>query len=242
MAGPTLLVDPPTREKRVGGLSGVVEFRENDRLSHVEGLVFQSDGCQFPDTEESRCLADAPVPDKKFAGTSTADGINAPVTLYAGVKCFAAPNADEAERARLALEEGRDQVLEKLLGEWGLAGTSVNPSSNVKGAVGQVEQALDKGYRGRGIILMSRLEAVDAGLEYTDGEYLRTKLGTPVIASGWIQPGAVIGVGSVTIEHGEVVERDAYEPLKNTHSALAEQVYSILVDCEFRVVSATTNT
>lgn len=240
MAGPTLLVDPPIREDRIGGLSSVVPFRKNDRLAHAEKVTFQSDGCEFPETEESRCLATAPVADKEFAGTATADGIAAPITLYAGVKCFAAPDADEVERARQALEDGRDQKLEELLADWADGGAAVAAGSTPKNAIGRIEQALDKGYRKRGLILMSRFDALEAGLEYTEGEYLRTKAGTPVVASGWVEPGTVYGLGAVTVEHTDVVERDVIEPQKNTHWALAEQVYELLVDCEFRIKSAIT--
>lgn len=242
MAGPTLVVEPPVREKRVGGLSGVATFRSNDRLAHVEKLSFQSDGCDFPETEESRCLAAAPVPDKKFTGVSTADGLDSPITLYAGVKCFLAPNPDEQERARRALEDGRDRVLEEILAEWAAGGTAVTAGTNAKTAVARVDQELDDKYVGRGVILMSRFDAAEAGLEdVADSDaYLRTKTGTPVVASGRIAPGTVYGVGAITVEQGDVFERDVNDVLSNIHYALAEQVHALLVDCEYRIKSAIT--
>lgn len=240
MAGPTMQVDAPKRNKRTGGLSDVAEFRSNGRLGVAETVVFQSDGCGFPETEESRCYAAETPEDKKFSGVPFDDAIGSTVTLYAGVKCFVAPNPDEVEKARANLEEGRDRVLEGILATWAGGGTAVTAGSSPKNAVARVDHALDKGYRGQGVILMSRFDANDAGLEYTEGEPLRTKTGTPVVASGFIEPGKVYGVGAIAVEQGEVVERDVIEPQKNTHWALAEQEHTILVDCEFRVVSTIT--
>lgn len=242
MAGLTTLVEPPVREKRVGGLSGVATYRSNDRLAHSEGLVYQSEGCVFPNTELSRCLADAPVADKTFDSIPTADGIGEPVTLYAGITCHIAPEPDELERARQALEAGKDRVLEGMLADWADGGTAVTAGKDAKTAVARIDHELDKSYVGRGVILMSRYDADLAGLEDADDgdAYLRTKSGTPVVASGWVEPGTVYGLGAVVVEHGEVVERETVDPLKNTHWALAEQVHALIVDCEFRIKSTIT--
>lgn len=239
-SGPTLEVQAPTRAPREGGLFAAVEVRPNDRLAHIEAVVFQGDPNVLPSAEESRCLATAPVANKTFGGVSTDQGIGAPFTLYAGVVCFAAPESDEVEKARAVLEAGRERVLEQRLATWAAGGTGLAAGANARAAVGRVEQAIDAGYVGRGVILMSRFDAVSAGLEYVEGELPRTVNGTPVVASGVIAEGTVYGVGAVVVEHGDIVERDVLAHLQNRHYALAEQVHALLVDAEFRVRASIT--
>ncbi len=240
MAGPTLQVQAPSRAPREGGISSVAEFRENDRIALAEDVVFQSDGCDFPQTEEVRCYA-TETPDAKTAtGVDIVDAIDVPFTLYAASQCFAGPDADYAERARRTLDEGRDQEVEERLGAWAAGGTALSAGTTAKEAVARVDQGIDAGYRGRGIILMSRFDADLAGLEYKNGEPLRTKTGTPVVASGRIAPGTVYGLGAVAVDHTSVLERDVIKPDTNTHWALAEQALAIVVDCAFRVKSAIT--
>lgn len=240
MAGPTLQVDAPTRAPREGGISTVAEFRVNERIANAEDVVFQSDGCDFPNTEENRCYA-AEVPDAKTAaGVDIVDAIEAPFTLYAASQCFAGPQADYAERARRALDEGRDQEVEERLGAWAAGGTALTAGTNAREALARVDQAIDAGYRGRGVILMSRYDADLAGVEYKAGEALSTKTGTPIVASGRVAPGTVYGLGAVAVDHTSILERDVVKPDTNTHWALAEQALAIVVDCAFRVKSAIT--
>ncbi|PTT20059.1 hypothetical protein DBR36_06545 [Microbacterium sp. HMWF026] len=241
MAGPTLDVPAPKRAPREGGILTVAELRPNDRLAHVEAIVFQGDGNDFAHTEESRCYAPQPVADKTFDGIEITEGLGTPFTIYAGVRCFEAPDPDEVERARRALETGRERVIEGRLAAWAAGGTALAPGATARAAVGRVDQALDDGYVARGVILISRFDAADAGLEYTEGEPLRTKTGTPVIASGRVAPGMVYGLGAVTVEHGEIVERDVHQVRFNRHWALAEQPHALIVDAEFRVSAAITN-
>lgn len=239
-SGPTIIVDPPKRAPREGGILAVSERRSNDRLAHAEAVIFQAEGNTFPHTEESRCYAVTPVPDKTFDGTENIEGLGTPFTIYAGVMCHAAPNPDELERARAVLDAGWQRVIEGRLAEWAAGGTALPAGATARAAVGRVDQALDDGYVARGIILMSRFDAVDAGLEVEEGRPLRTKNGTPVVASGAVEPGTVYGLGAVAIEHGEILERDVIEARANRHWALAEQVHALIVDAEFRVHSTIT--
>jgi hypothetical protein len=243
MAGPTIEIQPPRRTPREGGIdTDVAEYRSNDRLYTAEAVVFQSDGCTFPDPDENRCYADAPVADKTYDGIEIEDAIGAPFTLYGAVSCFATPDPDEEARANAILSEGQGLELETALGTWADGGTALTAGANVIEAIGRVEQALDSQYRGRGVILMSRFDAVLAdaagALDWRDGRPY-TINGTPVIASGGIAIGTVKGVGAIVVERSEVISREVIKPLTNRIYAVAEQSFVIAVDCEFRVKSAT---
>lgn len=240
MAGPTIVVEAPTRVARTGGISLAADFRENDRIANADGVVFQSDGCDFPETEELRCYAAEAPDDKTASGVNTLGAIGDVFTLFAATQCFIGPDDDFEERSRNTLEGGRDREIEAQLAAWAGGGTALAAGTTAKIAVSRVDQALDAGYLGQGIILMSRFDVADAGLEYSEGELLRTKNGTPVVASGRIAPGVVYGIGSVSVEHSELVEKRAQKLDTNTTWALAEQAIAILVDCAFRVRSAIT--
>lgn len=244
MAGPTIEIDPPVRSPRVGGLSKVATFRTNDRLGVAESVVFQSDGCEFPSTEQSRCIATAPVPDKTFAGIVIQDAIGAPFTIYAGVACSAGPEPDELQRAERTLQEGEDRTLEEVLGAWAAGGTTLPVGSNVPEAIAVVEQELDSKYIGQGIILMSRHDVIfaNANGDILDGDVRGdgipvTLNGTPVLASGKIEPGTVYGLGAITVEKSTAFSHEHIDPTHNKIYALAEANYVLAVDCEFRVKS-----
>lgn len=244
MAGPTIEIAPPPRTPRVGGLSKVATFRSNDRLGVAESVVFQSDGCAFPSTEESRCIATAPVPDKTFSGIDIEDAIGAPFTVYAAVQCFAGPDPDELQRAEAIYEQGLDRTLEGVLGVWAAGGTALAAGGTAAGAVALVEQALDANYLGRGVILMSRADAVRADVDgmLHDGPdgIPYTINGTPVIASGKIAPGTVYGTGAIAVEHSAMFSHEQIDPTHNKIYALAEANFVLAVDCEYRVKSSAT--
>lgn len=239
--GMTLPVQPPARAERLGGIRAVAEFRENGRLGPAEALVFQSDGCALPNTEKNRCIADTTVPDKTADGIDNLNGIGEPFTIYAAVACWAAgPDDDELQRAEAALEAGKDRTLEEVFGVWAQAGTPLAGATDFVGAIAELEQELDSKYLGRGIISMSRADAVrakaagaieDAG----DDGSLKTVNGTPILASGMIESGTVSATGAIVVEHTSVNSYDVLDPQANQHYALAEQMHALVVDCEFRV-------
>lgn len=242
MAGPTLEVSAPTRAPREGGIEDVAEFVHNERLATVQGIVFVSDGCNFPELYEGLCYATDPaVPDEKtFDGIEIEDG-GIPFTLYSGVECFMNGGTYEefAARARAAFDMGHGREIENQLGLWADGATAITTpvATGVTAAIGRIQQDLDDRYVGRGVILISRFDAnaaLAAGALDHEGEFLRTKLKTPVIASGRIAPGTVYGLGAVKVEHTEVVAREVDDPTTNRRYALAEAVFALVVDCEFR--------
>lgn len=241
MAGPTIEIQPPVRRERQGGIRDVATFRSNDRLGAAAGLVFQSDGCTFPQISEHLCYVGEVTPDDKtFEGIDLQNGVGEPFPLYAGVKCFLGPDPDELERARAALEAGKDRALEGQLGTWAAAGLPLVAGAGVADAIALVEQALDSQYLGQGVILMSRADAVRAhaagALEYTASGPV-TINGTPVLASGFIAMGTVSGLGAITVEESGVSAYQKELLEENELWALAEQIFAIAVDCEFRVHS-----
>ncbi len=224
MAGPKLLIEAPVREDREGGIETVATFRDNDRLGAAESVVFQSDGCEFPKLDEHHCYTGEAEPDAKtFAGIAIDDAIGGPFPMYAGIKCTLGP--DEAEfdaRARAALANGQGRELEAALAAWAAGGTALTTPvlAGIAATIGRVEQAL-------GV-----LEVV--------GGQLQTKLKTPVIASGRVTAGTVFGTGAIVVEHSETKTYPVLDPTHNQRYALAEAVYVLAVDCEYRVKSATT--
>ncbi len=244
MAGPIIEIDPIVREKRVGGIEDVAEFRENERLGAGEAIVFQSQGCTFPRLSEHLCYTGSGTPDKTFDGIGIDDQIGEPFVLYTAVRCTAAPDPEELERAERLLEEGAGRELEAALFAWA-AGGVVAGGGTVAGigpAIARIEQQLDATYLGRGVILMSRYDALNAGAvalrDAPDGGPLFTKLGTPVIASGRVTPGTVYGLGAVVVEHSPTKSVETIDPEINQDYGLAEAVYVIAVDCEFRIKTA----
>jgi len=203
-------------------------------------LVFQSETCTPAQREVLRCINEAAqVGDKTFFGISTSEGIGEPITLYGAVACFVGPDPDYLERARHALENGRDIQLEFQLAQWGQGGGVVGNGATVVDSIALIEQALDQDYPGKGVIMLSRANALRAAaagaLEVRDGK-LQTKLGTPVIASA-AAPDSVFGFGAIKVEEGPTVENDVIHPNTNRQFGLAEAAYAILVDCEMRFVS-----
>lgn len=242
MAGPTLRLEAPTRADRLGGLSHVAEFIERNEIGVAEDFVFQSEGCAFPQLEAARCFVED-VPDKQFGGIFVNNSITDLFTIYAGVRCFAGPESDHEERASRALRDGRDRVLESQLGLWLAGATVLAAGGTVTGALAEVEQALDSQYVGRGVIVMSRADAIRAhstgGLVPGPNGTAHTINGTPVLASGMIASGQVHGTGAITVTHTSTFNRDVIVHRKNLHDALAEAQFVISVDCEFRVKSST---
>jgi hypothetical protein len=245
MAGPELPIEAPPRERRLGGIADVASFRRNERLGAAEGIVYQSNGCTFPSTEELRCYADPTPPDKESDGIDIEFGIGKPFTIYGSVKCKVGPDPDEVERAQAILELGQDRMLEDELETWAAGGTALTAGANIVESVARVEQALDSQYLARGVIAMSRYDAVLAKAAGAIDEdeatgKLQTINKTPVFASGFFSIGTVYGLGSIVVEHSDPVVNETVDLSFNQHYGLAEAVFAIAVDCEFRVKSTIT--
>ncbi|QNJ55524.1 hypothetical protein SEA_PHINKY_32 [Microbacterium phage Phinky] len=243
MAGPTLTIQPPTRASRLGGIMQVAEVRVNARVGIGQNVKLISAGCEFPNTEVLRCFAEAEVPDKTYDPIVIDDAVAEPFVIFAGVQChLSADVSDYLPRARQQLEDGQGRVLEDALESWGVGGTALAAGGSPTGAIARVDQELDDKYIGRGVILMSRFDAVLAAANgaLKDVNGVPTTInGTPVIASGRVAPGTVYGFGSIVIEHSPVTDGEATDHETNKHFALAEATYVLAVDCEFRVKSST---
>lgn len=244
MAGATQVIAAPARLARLGGITSVADVITDARLGIGPDVVYQAEGCEFPNTEALRCFADTPPPDKTFSGIGIDNAIGEPFTLFAGVQCFINSDmADFLRRAREQLAAGQDRVLEEVFGVWADGGTVLDPGGTVQHAVAFVEQELDDKYIGQGTIAMSRFDAVlaDAAgiLTLVDG-VPHTVNGTRVLASGRIAPGQVYGTGRIGVVHNEVQAYEATDYTTNKHFALAEAQFALTVDCDFRVKSATT--
>lgn len=242
MAGPNIQVEAPPRADREGGISDVATFRPNDRLGIADTIIFQSAGCEFPNLYEDLCYNGEDPVDKTFDGIVIDDAIGAPFALYAGIKCVEGPDPDEFERAERQLNDGEDRELEDILEAWATGATAITVAGGgVTTALARVEQQLDSAYVGRGVILMSRYDATvaaTAGAIERVGGILQTKQGTPVIASGRVTAATIYGLGAIAIEVTNIETREVLDPTTNSRYALAERIYAIVVDCEFRTKTA----
>lgn len=245
MAGPTIEIQAPPRQRRLGGIAAIATFRTNERLAAAEGAVYQTQGCSFPQVSEHLCYVGEEEPSEKVSsGITLEDAIGAPFPLYAAVACTTSPDPDELARATRILDEGKDRALEEALATWSAGGTALAAGGSVQGAIAIVEQELDDSYVGRGVIMMSRADLIraDAAGVVKDKDGIPTTIaGTPVLASGRVTPGTIHGLGAIAVEHSTTDAHETLDPTVNQHYALAEAVYLIAVDCEFRVKSSTTS-
>lgn len=238
------LVEAPARGTRRGGIKDVASFVNNDRIGATDLVSFLSDGCTFPLPAIGLCYGEVVAEEKTSTGIDIIDGLP-PFALYAGVECYIAPDSDNAERARSLLEQGEDRPLEQKVMEWANGGAPLVAGTSVTAAIANVEQAMDQQYPGVGVIMLSRGDAVLAGAQGSietsaDGK-LTTVLGTPVIASGWLPRGTAYGVGAITVLKSDVASVDTIDHRTNREWSVAEAVYSIIIDCAFRVHAAFTD-
>lgn len=244
MAGPVIEIVAPTRTARAGGIKTVAEFRTNERLGAAEAVQYQSLGSDFPEVSEHLCYTgEADPEDKAFEDCELEDAIGAPFPLYSGVRTYMNAGPGDMERAAASLGFGEDRGLEEALATWAAGGTALTGGGSVMGAIAVVEQSLDAGYLGRGVLLMARSDAVRAlsvNALVREGDTLATATGTPVIASGVVTAGTVYGLGAVLVERSAVATYATDDVQFNRHYALAEATYVIAVDSEYRVKSATT--
>jgi hypothetical protein len=237
-----LPVAAPTRPDRLGGIRKVATWVEDARIGAAETVVFQSDGCTFPQLAIGLCYGETTVTEKAGVGIANLSGIGAPFAMYGGIKCFLGPDSDLAERARNVLIDGEDRMIEDRLEAYASAGTALAAGTTLVGAVANIEQNMDDVYLGRGYLLMARGDAVraraqgaiiDPGL----GDLPTTINGTPVVASGRVAAGTVYGLGATTVLRSSVTTIEALDPRSNDEWQIAEAVYAIVVDCAYRVKS-----
>ena len=240
-------VQGPVRRPRQGGIKSVVpEFIRQPRLAVSQGIAYEGSGCALPSATRAGCYDDLyPSLPKTPTGVNQYDAIDPGIfALYAGVECYIGGDADGpsyVEQAASLLEAGEDRGVEQRLASWSIAGFGSNPmyAPNITAAIGQLENAADVSYVGAPILLMSRIAAdqavADGVLSREDGRLI-TPNGNYVIATSAIpvnQP-FISAVGSVAVYASDVVSALALEHDENLSMAIAERVYSIAVDCDFR--------
>lgn len=237
-----VVTEAPARAERLGGIKRVAEVRTAPRIGAAESVLYITDGCTFALPAIGLCYSNAVSTPKTGVGLGNIAAAVPPFALYGGVRCWAGPDSDYQERARNILEWSEDRAIEQRLAAWATTnGTSVTGGS-ITGAIAAVDNALDVNYVGQGVILMNRGDAVRAASAFAitygiDGAY--TVNGTPVVASGAVPAGTVLGVGAVTILKSNVEAIDTIAPQSNTEWSVAEAVYAVLVDCNYAVKAAT---
>jgi hypothetical protein len=236
-------VAAPARQTRLGGIRAAATWVTNARIGAAEGVVYVSDGCTFPLPAIGLCFGETVVTEKDGVGLDQFTGVGEPFALYGGVACFIGPDSDFPERARNILIQGEDRAIEDRLEAWAAGGTPLT-ATDIVDAIASVEQEADQNYLGRPIILMSRADAVRAAaamaIEYGIDGLPYTVNGTPVVASGSVTTGALAAIGAVTVLRSEIGDIGTFDHTLNTEWAVAEAVYSIIVDCDFRVYATYT--
>lgn len=246
MAEPRVLVSPPERRPRRGGIKSVVDnFTTVPRLGAAGAVEWISEGCGLPQIAPGLCYqANAPTGDKTFDGVGVDTG---PVfALYAGVECFLGPSMDYDRRALALLESGEDRGVEDALWEWATttAGAAA-PGTTWPQSIGALEEEADQYYPGMPVAMMSRASAVSARAAraiFGDEEgNLWTTNGTPVIASAMAADNHAVIFGFPTVYASASSVVQTTDHTVNKAMAIAERIYAIAVDCMFvRYVNVTT--
>lgn len=232
-------VAAPARQKRLGGIRSAATWVTNERIGAAEGVVYVSDGCTFPQPAIGLCYGETVVTEKDGVGIDHFTGIGEPFALYGGVACFIGPDSDFDDRARNILVQGEDRLIEGRLADWAAGGTELTAPTTLDGLLAAIENHADANYLGRPILLANRGDVVNAAskmlVEYGIDGLPYTVNGTPVVASGMIDPGFVAAVGAVTVLRSNVEAIQTFDHTLNTEWAVAEAVYSLIVDCNYRV-------
>jgi hypothetical protein len=181
------------------------------------------------------------------------DGINqytsilsGPFAVYKGVECYIGGDATGGsyqEQASAALEAWEDREVEQELWDWAVAAPTPGTAANIARAISLAEDYADDNYVGQPVILMSRRYTSKADLKNDEG-VLRTVNGTPVIAVGGIalaDTDMVVAIGMPAVYASRVFVQDATDHDSNVTQAIAQRIYDLAVDCDFRyAVTATT--
>lgn len=240
------LVQAPTRQPRLGGIKDIVgDFVEESRLG-IAPIAWEDSGCNFPSFTRAGCYdIDVDPADKEFDGIAQHGAIAAAFALYAGVECWLGGDADRSyvEQAKDLLEQGEDRPVESRLWAWAADGEPYS-SDSISEIVADLERQADGSYVGRPVLLMDRKYAALAfqqGALVREGGKLITGQGTPVLASGWFEqhsfddaPYVASIIGQPAVYASPVRFAGVQEYTANLGAAIAERVYAIGVDCNFR--------
>lgn len=247
MATPKHLVTPPPAVPYRYGLFSVATLRTEDLTTNGHwrnGIVWDSQNCGSLGFTQSACLDENPESlDPTDCGTIREFD---PFTVYE----YSTP-----EIPGYSLAEHRQHAADRLLvkeqsavefalwdlfgaeifsGEGGCQDLTEYPGWYALGAAEQVAAGLING----GVIHMSRVAAMALGLYlFPDGQVLRTRLGTPVIAGAgygfYDLPGqaSIVVTGQVAMYRGEIEFADAVDKANNKTSIIAARDYVVGWDC-----------
>lgn len=239
MADATHYVEAPRRSPRRGGIRAVAEFRAADNRLGLGGIVeFTSPGCGIAVGDVTLCYPSGtdPQAEKTRSGIDTLEGVGVVFGAYAGVECWL-DGSDYLTDARNLLEQGADRAVEAALNTWIQAATPGDAQASLDEAIATADSAADGAYPALPVIVMNR---ADAALAYASGALdgdgsgmLWTGNGTPVLSSSAITAGKVAVTGALTVLEGSVEAHQVQNYELNTEYAIAEQVFAILVDCEY---------
>jgi len=242
-------VQAPARQPRAGGIRSVVpDFIPEARLTIAQGaqggIAYEDATCAKPSRTRAGCFDetdnDALDDDKESTGVGQYTSIlEAPFALYKGVECFIGGDDEDQtfeEAARRGLEGWEDREVEAELWAWALGASTSGTAANISLAIGAAEKYADANYIGRPVLIMSRGLAAKADLSLKDGT-LWTINGNPVISTGVVDDAddtTVVAIGMPAVYAGEARAYPTMERSKNIARAIAERVYDIAVDCDFR--------
>jgi len=239
MADATHYVDAPRRSPRRGGVRSVAEFRDAPNRLGLGGVVeYTSPGCQIAVGDVKLCYPSpaAAQPTKTRAGINTLTGIAPVAGIYAGVECFL-DGSDFEQDALNLLSNGSDRAVEAALNTWIQAATPGAAKTGVAAAIAAAENAADGAYVGLPIIVLNRADAEAAfaarALEGDGTGNLWTGNGTPVLASSQITAGKVAVIGGLTVLISTPEVNRVQNYTYNKEYAIAEQVFALLVDCNY---------
>lgn len=239
-------VTPPPRKPRAGGIKSIVgDFIEEPRLAASTGIVWEGSDClvQMSKTRAGCYDAIVPAEPKTSSGVSQYEGIAPAFAGYAGVECWIGGDADGesfAEQARRHLLEIEDRAVEEYLADWAEASSTSLTAASITAAIASLEEDADRYYVGQPVLLMTRDAAVYAyaasALVRENGQ-LVTPNGTPVIASAFNVDEKVSIIGWPAVYASPIVAGSAALTKKNLDLAIAERVYAVGVDCEYRATA-----
>jgi hypothetical protein len=240
-------VAPPQRRPRAGGIKSIVDaFINEPRLSVVNaagGIAWEDAGCGLPSTTRAGCYDGVvPAADKVGTGPTQYTSIIPPFAQYKGVECYIGGDSDGSyiDQAKAILEAGEERGVELRLYTWSKGGPAATTNS-LDNAIATVDEHADANYVGLPIIIMSRFDADLAHqsgvLKREDDGRLVTGNGTPVISTSAADNGTISIIGWPAVVAAVGMNR-----AENIELAIAERVYAIGVDCNYRyAVTATSN-
>lgn len=240
-------VQAPPRQPRIGGLSAVIDgYIDEPRLAVLQGGLAWEDvdcGAALSETKAGCYDTVTAAVDKDGEGIAQFTSIVDPFARYSGVQCFIGGDNDgESYRARAErkLEGLQDRAVEAVLWDWVTGATTGVFRGTLVERIAAAEEYADKNYEGRPILVLSRAAALLAfaagALVWLDGK-LVTGNHTPVLATGEVpdaEEGNVGIIGGLAVYASSVVSRTGIDHRSNVELAIAERLYTLGVDCDFR--------